>query len=74
MDKLTFEELSWLIENDNENKKEHYEMMEMVFAFGYASAKKGKIIPMFKKERNHKVKKIEKEEKEKQLQYLNSLF
>ena len=53
---------------------EHYEFISSAVSFGYVSAKKGKKVKMFKKYDNEKVGKITQEEKEREKQYIESIF
>lgn len=74
LDELTPYELGLLMENHQEQQKEHYEMIAYAVRVGYVSAKKGKNISMFEKEQKNKVSKTTKEEKAKTFAELDSIF
>ena len=73
LDELSPIEIGWLLENHIEQQMEHYEFIASCVSFGYISAKKGKKVKMFKKY-DEKVGKITKEEKEREKQYIESIF
>ncbi len=73
LDELTPYEIALLIINFNEEKMNHYEMISSAFAFGYASAKKGKKIEMFKKQKAD-MKKISEEKRNKDKEFLLNVF
>lgn len=57
-----------------EQRKEDIEMSKVAVMLGYASAKKGKEIKIFKEEEKQKVGRITTEEKEKQMKKLLKKF
>jgi hypothetical protein len=73
LDELTPYEIGLLIINYNEEKMNHYEMISTAFAFGYASAKKGKKIEMFKKQKAE-MRKISEDKRDKDKEFLLSVF
>lgn len=74
LDELTAIEIGWLLENHIEQQMEHYEFIASAVSFGYISAKKGKKVKMFKKYDNDKVGQITQEQKEREKQYIESIF
>lgn len=73
LDDITPLELFWLIEGDNNEKRQYYEMISHSMKIAYASVQSGKNIPLFEKEVK-KVKSITREEKKKGLSYLQEKF
>lgn len=74
LEKLTYPELLMLIDDYNENQKDHYEMMAYAFRVGYVSAHNGKKIDMFGRYDTASTKQTSKEERDKELAYLIETF
>jgi hypothetical protein len=74
LDEITLTELGWLIENHLEEQRNYFETMSTSVAFGYASANKGKKIYMFEKPEKEKNRRTTIEEKQEELEYLDSIF
>lgn len=75
---LTMAEILPYVDGYNQSQRGHYEVLEYVVAMGYASAKKGKILPLFKDEgkanSKQKVKELTKEEREAEILALSQTF
>lgn len=74
LDELAPIEIGWLLESHIEEQMEYYEHISSAVMFGYASAQKGKKLPMFKKHEKQMVKRITQEQREKEIKYLENVF
>ena len=74
LDELTPMEIGWLLEQDIEDKMQHYELISSCVQFGYVNAKSKKQKKMFKKREEDLIKKITQEQREKEKEYIESLF
>ena len=73
---ISFEEFGWLLEDHYEKERNQYEILAHVVSVGYARTQTKKKINLFSEDSNNqeRVQKITKEEKQKKLEGLNSLF
>lgn len=70
---MTLSELMLLLEQHLADEREYFEMTAYAVATGYASARKGKMLKMFKDE-SKTVGHVTEEKKREDTDYLNSLF
>lgn len=75
LDELSPQELGLLMENYYEKEEEKYELMSYAFKIAYISAKKGKHMPLFEKNKKQaKVGKITQEQKQQEIAELDNIF
>lgn len=73
LDDLSVPEVSWLIQGNEENKKDFYEMVSYSVKNAMISVKSGKDRKMFD-DLNNEDKKLSKEDREKEMAYLKNTF
>lgn len=67
-------EISWLLEQHMEDKKDHFETLAYSFRAGYVSAKSGKPLRLFEDKKQQKDTNLTAESKAKQLEELDNIF
>ncbi len=72
VDKLTMKQLSLLLSNHFDDRKDHYEMIAYAFRAGYTSAHSGKKVSLF--EDANKQKRVTQKQREDELRALNEIF
>jgi hypothetical protein len=74
LDELTPIEIYWLVENHLENEEHKYEMISNSVWFGTHGDKKGKKQQMFPKKKKDEVKKISKDKRDTDKEFLLNVF